>query len=55
MMARHWNRLSRELVDDPFLETFKVVPLVNLMFCSMQSDLAADIPVPCGGVGQHDL
>jgi len=22
-MIRHWNRLPRDVVDDPFLETFK--------------------------------
>lgn len=41
-------------MDDPFLQPFKVLPLVNPCG-SMQSDLAADVPVPCREDGQHEL
>ena len=37
-MVKHWNRLSREVVDAPWLETFKVRldrPLNNLTSVKM--------------------
>ena len=46
---RHWNRLLREVVDAPSLETFKSGQ------GSEQPDLAVDVSLHCRGLGPHDL
>jgi len=52
-MAKHWNRLSREVVETPSLETFKamldgVLSKLVLLKMSLLSN-------HCGGVGPDDL
>jgi len=49
-VVKHWNRLSRDVVDAPFLETFKVT-----LDEAKQSYLAVDVTVHHGRVGQETL
>lgn len=51
-MVKHWNRLSRKVVGDPFLETFKV-KLDGAL--SGQPDLAEDAPAHSRETGPDDL
>ena len=50
-VVKHRNRLPREVMDAPYLETFKV----RLDGGSKQPDLAVDVPVHCRRVGLDDF
>jgi len=50
-VVKHWNRLSREVIDAPSLETFKARldgALSNLIQLMM-------FPLTAGGIGLDDL
>ena len=49
-MVKHWNRLLRDMVDTPSLETLKV-----RLDGVRAPDIAVDVPVHCRGVGLNDL
>lgn len=44
------EELPREVIDDPFLETFQV-----RLKQTEQPDLSVDVPSHCRGVGLHRL
>jgi len=44
-VMKHWNRLPREAVEAPSLQTFK----------ARQPGLVAGVPAHCRGVGLYDL
>jgi len=48
-MVRHRNRLPRDVVDAPSLETFKA------RRASQQPDLSGDVPAHCREFGLDDL
>ena len=50
-VVKHWNRLPREVVDAPSLETCKA----RLDRAFEQPSLVEDVPAPCRGIGLDDL
>jgi len=50
-VVKRWNRLCREVVDAPSLETFKA----RLDGALEQPDLVEDVPAHCRRVGLDDL
>ena len=51
-MVKHQNRLHREAVEDPMLET-NIQGHIGRV--SEQPGLVADVPAHCRGVGLDDL
>lgn len=45
-LVKHWQRLPREVVDVPFLETFQI-----RLDGALRADLVEDVPADCREVG----
>lgn len=50
-MARHWNRMFREVMDVPDIGDIQGQDGLG----SEKPDLAVDVPVHCAGVGLDDF